>query len=65
MIVQRDNEPRIEYLARVLYSYMDETIAGELTIDYDETRCDGMCLALDIIDELGVDVGVIQIRGQI
>ena len=47
MIVQRDGEPRIEYLARVLHELMENSIAGEQTIDYDETTCDGMCLAND------------------
>ena len=55
MIEQIKGEPRIEYLARVLHELMDSTIAGEQTIDYDETTCDGLCLAHDIIAELGLD----------
>jgi hypothetical protein len=55
MIEPKENEPRIEYLARVLYALMNDTIAGEQTIDYDETTCDGMCLANDIAAELGLD----------
>ena len=55
MIEQKDGEPRIEYLARVLYHFMDLTPAGECSIDYDETTCDGICLAKDILIELGLD----------
>ena len=56
MITTRENEPRIEYLSRVLYAFMEENgIAAECTIDYDETNCDGACLAQDFIDELGVE----------
>jgi hypothetical protein len=54
MIIQNPDEPRIKYLARVLYEFMDQTIAGEQTIDYDETTCDGLCLAQDIGAELGL-----------
>lgn len=56
MITQKENETRIEYLCRVLHEFMDRTIAGEQTIDYDETTCDGLCLANDIAAELGIDV---------
>jgi hypothetical protein len=56
MIKQRENEERIEYLARVLNSFMADTIAGEETIDYDGATCDGSCLAQDIVDELGFDL---------
>lgn len=35
MIEQRKDEPRIEYLARVLYEFMETTVAGEQTIEYD------------------------------
>lgn len=56
MIEQRSGEPRIEYLARVLYWLMDNTIAGGQTADYDESTCDGMCLAQDIVNELGMDM---------
>ncbi len=52
MIEAKDGEKRIHYLARVLLEFMDSTIAGEQTIDYDETTCDGMCLAEDILAEL-------------
>lgn len=55
MITQRDNEPRIEYLARALHHLMNRTIAGEQTIDYDDTNCDGLCLANDFLSELGLD----------
>ena len=55
MIEPKEKEPRIEYLARVLYRMMNETGAGEYTIDYDETTCDGLCLANDFLAELGMD----------
>lgn len=55
MIVQKKGEPRIEYLTRVLHELMTSTIAGEQTIDYDDTTCDGMCLANDFAAELGLD----------
>jgi hypothetical protein len=57
MIDQRENESRIEYLARVLHAFMEANgIAAECTIDYDETTCDGLCLALDFLHELGIDL---------
>ena len=57
MIEPRENESRIYYLARVLYAFMNENgIAAECTIDYDDTTCDGYCLAQDFIDELGIDL---------
>jgi len=56
MIVQKKDESRIEYLARVLHELMDNTIAGEETIDYDGVTCDGICLAEDIINELNIDI---------
>ena len=55
MIKPKDNEPRIEYLARVLYHFMEENpIAAECTIGYDEAICDGTCLAQDILNELDI-----------
>lgn len=55
---QRANEPRIEYLIRVLEEFMSTTSAGEQTIKYDEAVCDGLCLATDIALELGITVDV-------
>lgn len=52
MIVQSENETRLEYLSRVLTEMMNRTYAGEATIDYDETTCDGSCLADDIASEV-------------
>ncbi|MES9841242.1 MAG: hypothetical protein ABW134_11870 [Candidatus Thiodiazotropha endolucinida] len=51
MIFQKDGESRLQYLARALQEYMAEH--GEGTVEYDETTCDGMCLADDIIAEVG------------
>ena len=57
MIKPKPNEPRIEYLARVLFAFMQENgIAAECTIDYDGTTCDGACLADDFVSELGIDI---------
>lgn len=56
MIKPNYGEPRIEYLARVLHKLMNTTCAGEETIDYDGTTCDGLCLAEDIIAELGIEL---------
>ncbi len=55
MINQRDGESRIEYLSRVLYIFMNDTAAGEETIEFDNTECDGQCLANDICSELDLD----------
>lgn len=52
IITQKPDEPRIEYLTRVLHELMSNTIAGEQVINYDETTCDGMCLANDFASEL-------------
>ena len=56
MIEVKENETRIEYLIRVLDIFMETTIAGEETIDFDGTTCDGSCLKNDIAAELGIDV---------
>jgi hypothetical protein len=52
---QRSDEDRIEYLAKVLYEFMHMTIAGECTIFYDDADCDGMCLAQEFMDALGIE----------
>ena len=54
MIIQMEDETRIEYLIRVLTVYMEDC-GGEYTIDYDGVTCDGMCLAQDIANELNID----------
>ena len=54
MIVQKESESRLEYLARVLYHMMNDTDAGYSTMEYDGTECDGACLAEDIMIELGL-----------
>lgn len=59
MLVQDENETRINYLMRVLEYFMDSTIAGQITVCYDDAICDGMCLAEDIrnaVDELEGDI---------
>lgn len=55
MIIQKENEPRIEYLARVLKRFMEKHhYAAELTISYDGVECDGWCLAEDFCNELSL-----------
>lgn len=54
MIEQRDGEERIVYLARVLFELMETTTAGNETIEYDGTTCDGLCLAQDFLDAVGI-----------
>lgn len=56
MIVQGDSENRVVYLMRVLKFFMEQTPAGENTVDYDETTCDGICLANDIAAELNINL---------
>lgn len=57
MIDPRENESRIEYLARVLYAFMDENgIAAECTIDYDGATPIVITHASDFVNELGVDL---------
>lgn len=51
MIVQKENESRSSYLMRVLDAFMDSG-AGEFVMNYDDTTCDGYCLAEDIKSEL-------------
>jgi hypothetical protein len=56
MIVQRDDETRIQYLARVLHWVAHNTCAGSETAEYDETTCDLLCLADDFVAETGAEV---------
>lgn len=51
MIEPKKDESRLQYLSRVLTAFM-EGASGEDTIDYDETTCDGHCLAEDIKNEI-------------
>lgn len=50
MITQQKDEERIDYLIRVLEAFMAEY--GYNSVEYDETTCDGMCLAEDIKNEV-------------
>lgn len=53
MITQEDKEPRLEYLLRVAVVFMrDNGIVASETVDYDETTCDGYCLAEELEGEL-------------
>lgn len=56
MIEPFENEPRINYLIRVLNEFMTTTIAGQETIEYDGVECDGYCLAQDLANELNIDI---------
>ena len=53
---QRKDEPRIDYLAKVLYAFMESTGAGAYVMEYDGATCDGCCIAQEIVDELDVDI---------
>ena len=46
MITQLPDESRLMYLVRVASEYIGECPYG--TVDYDETTCDGYCLAEDL-----------------
>ena len=55
MIIQKEGETRIQYMMRVLYTYMYEN--GPFEIEYDDCTCDGQCLVDDIkieLDSLGL-----------
>ena len=49
MIKQRDEETRAAYLMRVAAAYINE--CPDNSIDYDETTCDGYCLAEELTVE--------------
>ena len=51
---QHNGENRLEYLVKVLYSFMRNTSAGEYSIIYDGESCDGFCLAEEILNEIGL-----------
>ena len=53
---QLPDEPRIEYLAKVLHEFMNNSIACEITMFYDDANCDGACLAADFLAELSMGV---------
>lgn len=44
----KEGETRIDYLMRVLETFMDETPAGDCLIRYDNAECDGVCLVTDL-----------------
>ncbi len=52
MLIQGSDEKRIDYLLRALNELMHNTGAGDCMVEYDETECDGMCLADEIADEV-------------
>lgn len=52
MITVKEGESRMKYLSRVLTEYMSEN--GDMVIEYDDTTCDGMCLAEDIRIEVTI-----------
>jgi len=55
MITQLPEESRLMYLVRVASEYIGEYPSG--TVDYDETTCDGYCLAEDLQIEWGQHMG--------
>lgn len=54
MINQLEGEKRIDYLARVLRLFMEDTTAGEIEIEYDDQKLNGYYLYQDILDELNI-----------
>ena len=54
MIIQKNQENRLEYLTRVLYHYFQNNPVNDYTIQYDGTECDGSCLIDDLLIELGL-----------
>lgn len=58
MILQKPDEDRLKYLAKVLHEFMQDTVAGEETIDYDGATCDGQCLANDFASALDMDMEI-------
>jgi hypothetical protein len=50
VITQGKTEPRLAYLLRVAVAFAEKYPNG--TIDYDETTCDGFCLADDLRGEV-------------
>lgn len=61
MMVQKENESRIEYLIRVLDYAMNDAVTSCDYLRYDDTTCDHVCLFEDIESEL-IDLGVIKDR---
>lgn len=51
MIVQEAGENRAHYMMRVASAYIREH-CPDMTIDYDETTCDGSCIADDLDSSL-------------
>jgi hypothetical protein len=49
---QRQDEDRLEYLAKVLHIFVSTTNAGQCSVEYDGAIWDGKWLADDIIQEL-------------
>lgn len=57
MLIEHDCETRTQYLARVIFAFMQENdIAAECTIEYDGTVCDGYCLADDFVGATDADI---------
>lgn len=54
MIIRGKKESRLVYLLRVAVAYIEAH--PEETIDYDDTTCDGYCLA----DELRLEIEELQ-----
>ena len=52
MINPIEGETRQEYLLRVAVAYLRSNPVQDYTVNYDETTCDGHCLAVDIEAEL-------------
>ena len=55
MIKQMPDEDRATYLVRVAIHFCLNN--SDMQIDYDETTCDGMCLADELAAEFGIELG--------
>lgn len=55
---QKENETRKDYLVRLAIQYIEDhtgVVGADDTLYYDETVCDGYCLAEDLKIEFGID----------
>jgi len=53
MITEKEGESRSAYLVRVAVEYIREN--ADFNIDYDETTCDGYCLAEELAEAHGLE----------
>lgn len=61
MIVQQPNETRLMYVLRVAEAYIEANPYH--IIDYDDTQCDGYCLAEELRDAWAEIVASYALKG--